>query len=214
MTYPLVRELAVDGIPVAVTCRMLKLVRQRCYRWLTAPVGQRELAEVHLANAFDARRSWADARSGVGSKTSSLKARAPRGNLCECGLLRLSLASSVVRRRQPVLDLVRSDVVAYLWPRHSSPRAQRLADASTSPRGGRRQRRGGSSRPSSRTRTPIRSYACLLSESGCMGGVVPCAVESEGGSGMLERVLPQIGRGRRRSRCRGLAQVKFGSRGW
>jgi hypothetical protein len=28
MIYPLVRELAVDGIPVTVTCRVLRLVRQ------------------------------------------------------------------------------------------------------------------------------------------------------------------------------------------
>lgn len=28
MMYPLVRELAVDGIPVAVTCRVLKIARQ------------------------------------------------------------------------------------------------------------------------------------------------------------------------------------------
>ena len=31
--YPLVRELAADGIPVAVTCRVLKLARQPYYRW-------------------------------------------------------------------------------------------------------------------------------------------------------------------------------------
>ena len=53
--YPLVRELAVDGIPVAVTCRVLKLARQPYYRWLTAPVGRRELASAYLADAvFDA----------------------------------------------------------------------------------------------------------------------------------------------------------------
>lgn len=28
MKYPLVRELAADGIPVTVTCRVLKLARQ------------------------------------------------------------------------------------------------------------------------------------------------------------------------------------------
>ena len=28
MTYPLVSELAAEGIPVAVTCRVLKLARQ------------------------------------------------------------------------------------------------------------------------------------------------------------------------------------------
>ena len=53
--YPLVRELAADGIPVAVTCRVLQLARQPYYRWLSAPVSDRDLAEAHLANAlFDA----------------------------------------------------------------------------------------------------------------------------------------------------------------
>lgn len=28
MMYPLVRDLAADGVPVAVTCRVLKLARQ------------------------------------------------------------------------------------------------------------------------------------------------------------------------------------------
>ncbi|MFC0714711.1 IS3 family transposase [Cellulomonas biazotea] len=53
--YPLVSELAADGVPVAVTCRVLKLARQPYYRWLAAPVGARELKQAHLANAlFDA----------------------------------------------------------------------------------------------------------------------------------------------------------------
>ena len=48
-------ELAADGIPVTVTCRVLKIARQPYYRWLAQPVGQRELAEAYLANAlFDA----------------------------------------------------------------------------------------------------------------------------------------------------------------
>jgi hypothetical protein len=38
MMYPLVRELAVNGIPVAVTCRVLKIARQPYYRWLASPV--------------------------------------------------------------------------------------------------------------------------------------------------------------------------------
>ena len=55
MMYPLVRELAADGIPVTVTCRVLKLARQPYYRWLAAPVGARELDQAYLANAvFDA----------------------------------------------------------------------------------------------------------------------------------------------------------------
>jgi hypothetical protein len=57
MMYPLVRELAADGIPVAVTCRVLKIARQPYYRWLAAPVTPSELAKAHLANAlFDAHR--------------------------------------------------------------------------------------------------------------------------------------------------------------
>ena len=57
MMYPLVRELAVDGVPVAVTCRVLKLARQPYYRWLADPVTDHVLARAHLANAlFDAHR--------------------------------------------------------------------------------------------------------------------------------------------------------------
>jgi putative transposase len=57
MIYPLVRELAVDGIPVAVTCRVLKIARQPYYRWLAAPVTAGELARAYRADAlFDAHR--------------------------------------------------------------------------------------------------------------------------------------------------------------
>jgi putative transposase len=57
MRYPLVRELAADGIPVAVTCRVLKIARQPYYRWLANPVPDAELTEAYLANAlFDAHR--------------------------------------------------------------------------------------------------------------------------------------------------------------
>jgi transposase InsO family protein len=57
MIYPLVRELAVDGVPVAVTCRVLKIARQPYYRWLENPVTDAELAEAYLANALlDAHR--------------------------------------------------------------------------------------------------------------------------------------------------------------
>ncbi|MDG3013825.1 IS3 family transposase [Speluncibacter jeojiensis] len=57
MIYPLVRELAADGIPVAVTCRVLKIARQPYYRWLAAPVTTADLDEAYRANAlFDAHR--------------------------------------------------------------------------------------------------------------------------------------------------------------
>jgi len=42
-----VKELAVDGIPVAVTCRVLKLARQPYYRWLACPVTDAELEEAY-----------------------------------------------------------------------------------------------------------------------------------------------------------------------
>jgi len=57
MMYPLVSELADDGIPVVVSCRVLKLARQPYYRWLRNPVTRRELDEAYRANVlFDAHR--------------------------------------------------------------------------------------------------------------------------------------------------------------
>ena len=57
MMFPLVRELAVDGIPVTVTCLVLKLCRAQYHRWLDQPVTDGQLAEAWLANAiFDAHR--------------------------------------------------------------------------------------------------------------------------------------------------------------
>jgi transposase InsO family protein len=57
MMYPLVRELAVDGVPVTVTCRVLKIARQPYYRWLANPVTDADLAAAYRANAlFDAHR--------------------------------------------------------------------------------------------------------------------------------------------------------------
>ncbi len=51
------KELAGDGIPVAVTCRVLKLARQPYYRWLAHPITESELVEAYRANAlFDAHR--------------------------------------------------------------------------------------------------------------------------------------------------------------
>lgn len=48
-------ELDADGIPVAVTCRVLKLARQPYYRWLANPVTDAEFIEAYRANAlFDA----------------------------------------------------------------------------------------------------------------------------------------------------------------
>jgi putative transposase len=52
-----VKELAADGIPVAVTCRVLKLARQPYYRWLADPITEAELVAAYRPNAlFDAHR--------------------------------------------------------------------------------------------------------------------------------------------------------------
>ncbi len=57
MMYPLVRELAVNGVPVTVTCRVLKVARQPYYRWLQRPVSDRDLKQAYRANALlDAHR--------------------------------------------------------------------------------------------------------------------------------------------------------------
>jgi hypothetical protein len=58
MMYPLVRELADDGVPVTVTCRVLKLCRQHYYRWLAPPVSPtgsstRRIGERDLRRARD-----------------------------------------------------------------------------------------------------------------------------------------------------------------
>lgn len=55
MSYPLDREVAADGFPGTVTCRVLKIPRQPYYRWLADPVSDAEWAQAHLADAlFDA----------------------------------------------------------------------------------------------------------------------------------------------------------------
>jgi putative transposase len=52
-----VKELAAGGVPVTVTCRVLKLARQPYYRWLDNPVTDATLGQAYRANAlFDAHR--------------------------------------------------------------------------------------------------------------------------------------------------------------
>jgi putative transposase len=51
MMYPLVRDLAADKIPVAVTCRVLGFTTQAFYKWQAEPVSQRDWDDAHLINA-------------------------------------------------------------------------------------------------------------------------------------------------------------------
>lgn len=50
--YPLVRELAGDGIPVTVTCQIREMARQPYYRWLANPVTTAELVAAYRVNTL------------------------------------------------------------------------------------------------------------------------------------------------------------------
>ena len=57
MTYPLVRELAAEGIPVRLTCGVLGFTPQAFYKWNARPVSDRDLDDAYLTNALvDAHR--------------------------------------------------------------------------------------------------------------------------------------------------------------
>lgn len=58
MIYPLVRDLACDGIPVKVTCRVLGFSPQAFYKWRASPVSDRDWSDAHLVDA--ARQIHAD----------------------------------------------------------------------------------------------------------------------------------------------------------
>src|SRR5689334_8856422 len=51
MMFPLVLDLADDGVPVSVTCRVLGFSTQAFYKWRKAPVSQRDWDDAHLINA-------------------------------------------------------------------------------------------------------------------------------------------------------------------
>ncbi len=51
MMYPLVLDLADDGIPVTVTCRVLGFSKQAFYKWKADPVSRRDWDDAHLVNA-------------------------------------------------------------------------------------------------------------------------------------------------------------------
>jgi len=44
--FPLVLDLAADGVPVSVTCRVLGFSTQAFYRWKARPVTARDWADV------------------------------------------------------------------------------------------------------------------------------------------------------------------------
>src|SRR5712692_8275690 len=51
MIYPLVRDLALDGVPVKVTCRVTGFTPQAYYKWCANPVSARDWSDSHLVDA-------------------------------------------------------------------------------------------------------------------------------------------------------------------
>lgn len=51
MGYPLVLDVADDGVPVTVICRVLGLSTQVFYMWRKAPLTQRDWYHAHLINS-------------------------------------------------------------------------------------------------------------------------------------------------------------------
>jgi transposase InsO family protein len=52
MSYPLVRDLAAEGIPVRLICGVLGHSRQAYYAWLSDPISVREFEDAYLTNAL------------------------------------------------------------------------------------------------------------------------------------------------------------------
>jgi putative transposase len=52
MTYPLVLDLAADGIPVRLTCGVLDFSAQAFYKWRSDPVSERDWTDAHLVDAI------------------------------------------------------------------------------------------------------------------------------------------------------------------
>jgi putative transposase len=52
MTYPLVQELAAEGIPVRLTCGVLGFSPQAFYKWRARPCSDRDWADAHVTNAL------------------------------------------------------------------------------------------------------------------------------------------------------------------
>jgi transposase InsO family protein len=52
MIYPLVRDLAAEGVPVRLACGVLGFSAQAYYAWVAAPVSLRDLEDAYLTNAL------------------------------------------------------------------------------------------------------------------------------------------------------------------
>ncbi len=101
MIYPLVLDLAGDGIPVTVTCRVLGFSTQGFYKWRANPVSSRDWDDAHLIDAIIAihaddpefgYRFIADELAAAGHKASENRVQ----RLCALQ----KIASSILRKRR------------------------------------------------------------------------------------------------------------------
>ncbi len=101
MTFPLVRDPAVDGFAVMLTCRVLGCSPQAYYRWLADPVSRRDWDDAHLLNAIvDVQRD--DPEFGyrfTADEVHRLEHTAPESRVQRLRALQKVASSSVKRRR-------------------------------------------------------------------------------------------------------------------
>ena len=50
--FPVVQELAADGVPVAVTCRVLNVSTSGYYEWRSRPASERDIEQAYLMHAI------------------------------------------------------------------------------------------------------------------------------------------------------------------
>ena len=50
--FPVVQELAADGVPVAVTCRVLNVSTSGYYEWRSRPASERDVEQAYLMHAI------------------------------------------------------------------------------------------------------------------------------------------------------------------
>jgi transposase InsO family protein len=102
MIYPLVRDCAAEGIPVAVTCRVLGFSTQAFYQWKKNPVSQRDWDDAHLINrALDIHA--ADPEFGYRFIADALSTQHESGRVGETRVWRLCRVQgirSVLARKQ------------------------------------------------------------------------------------------------------------------
>ena len=78
MIYPLVTDLADEGIPVALTCRVLGFSKQAYFKWRANPVSRRDWDDAHLLNAArDVQHEDRSSATGTSPTNSSAEASSP-----------------------------------------------------------------------------------------------------------------------------------------